>query len=518
MLRLATLGGLMLTDPAGKPVPVQRRRLALLALLAVAGERGLSRDKLLALLWPESTTEHARHALEQLVYSVRRQLPEAVVLGPDPLRLNSAVVTSDVAEFEQALSRGESAEAAALYQGPFLDGFYLGDASGFEEWVEAERARLAGEHSGALYRLAKEAGGDERHTAEIDWWRQLTSFDPLGERANLGFIRALAAAGDRANALKAARAYEARVKGELDLPAADELAAVLEQLQAPAPPAAPRDEPGEAGRYTLERELARGRVATIHLARDRKHGRPVAVKLLKPAVATSLEAKRFLREIAIVAGLHHPHIVPLYDSGQMALSGGTRLYYVMPYLSGESLRARLAREGALPLRSALQIAREVADALAYAHARGIVHRDISPANILLEAGHALVADFGLAHALDLAGGERLSLSGVTLGTPGYMSPEQAAGAGDIDGRTDVYSLGSVLYEALTGGPPFSGATAQAVLARHAADPVPPLRTVRPEVPPAVEATVLRALAKRPADRFAGAAEFGQALAADAEGG
>jgi serine/threonine-protein kinase len=183
----------------------------------------------------------------------------------------------------------------------------------------------------------------------------------------------------------------------------------------------------------------------------------------------------------------------------------------MPFVGGESLRERLVKEVQLSLPDALRIAREVADALAYAHKRGIVHRDIKPENLLLESGHALVADFGIAHALDLAGGERLSLSGVTLGSPSYMSPEQAAASRGIDGRSDTYSLGCVLYEMLAGEPPFGGRTTQAILARHAADPVPSLRTVRPDVPVAIERAVGRALAKAPADRFPTASEFGDAL-------
>jgi serine/threonine-protein kinase len=275
-------------------------------------------------------------------------------------------------------------------------------------------------------------------------------------------------------------------------------------------PGAATSFPGE--RYHIERELGRGIMATVYLARDLKHDRPVALKVLRPELATSTEAKRFLREIAIAAGLHHPHILQLYDSGAVESAGKPpSLYYVMPFAGGESLRSRLTKEVQLPLEDALRIAREVADALAYAHLRGIVHRDIKPENLLLESGHALVADFGIAHALDIAGGERLSLSGVTLGSPSYMSPEQAAASLGIDGRSDIYSLGCVLYEMLAGEPPFGGRTTVAILARHAADPVPSLRTVRPDVPVAIERAVSRALAKAPADRFPTASEFGEAL-------
>jgi DNA-binding SARP family transcriptional activator len=525
MLRLHALGGLTLLDAAGTPLVTQRRRLGLLALLAAGGGRGLSRDKLVAFLWAESTAEHARHALEQLLYSIRRQIDDAVLVGTDPLQLNPSVLSSDVSDFERALGRDEPAEAAGLSRGPFLDGFFLSDAPAFEQWAESERSRLATAYEGALYRLAREAGGQGRHTIEVDWWRRLAALDPLSERSALGLARALAGAGDWAGALHHAEAYESLVREELAMPPTPELTAFVQRIRtggdspgegrggavagSRSPGAAPSF-PGE--RYHIERELGRGIMATVYLARDLKHDRPVALKVLRPELATSTEAKRFLREIAIAAGLHHPHILQLYDSGAVESAGKPpSLYYVMPFAGGESLRSRLTKEVQLPLEDALRIAREVANALAYAHLRGIVHRDIKPENLLLESGHALVADFGIAHALDIAGGERLSLSGVTLGSPSYMSPEQAAASPGIDGRSDVYSLGCVLYEMLAGEPPFGGRTTVAILARHAADPVPSLRTVRPDVPDAIERAVRRALAKAPADRFPTASEFGEAL-------
>jgi tRNA A-37 threonylcarbamoyl transferase component Bud32/tetratricopeptide (TPR) repeat protein len=266
-----------------------------------------------------------------------------------------------------------------------------------------------------------------------------------------------------------------------------------------------------ADRYTLERELGRGGMATVYLAQDLKHGRRVALKVLHPELAYALGPDRFLREIDVAAKLSHPHILPLFDSGEAA----GLLYYVMPYVEGESLRDRLNQETQLPLDEALRIAREVADALGYAHRQGVVHRDIKPENILLSGGHALVADFGIARALvagDARTVERLTETGMVIGTPAYMSPEQAGGERDVDGRSDVYSLGCVLYEMLVGAPPFAGASAQAILARHALDPVPPVRTRRATVTPGVERAVLKALAKAPTDRFATAMQFSEALA------
>jgi eukaryotic-like serine/threonine-protein kinase len=262
-----------------------------------------------------------------------------------------------------------------------------------------------------------------------------------------------------------------------------------------------------ADHYRLEHELGRGGMATVYLAQDLKHARRVALKVLRPEIAPALGADRFQREIAIAARLQHPHILGLFDSG---ITEGM-LWYTMPWVDGESLRARLRREVQLDAAEAVRIAGQVADALAAAHAAGVIHRDIKPENILLTASHAVVADFGIAHALDVAGGDRLTETGFALGTPQYMSPEQATGSRGVDARCDVYALGCVLYEMLAGEPPFGGPTAQAILARHAVDPVPRLRTIRPTVSPALEAVVTRALAKVPADRFASAEQFQQAL-------
>ncbi len=258
-----------------------------------------------------------------------------------------------------------------------------------------------------------------------------------------------------------------------------------------------------SGGYQIERELGRGGMAIVYLARDLKHSRRVAVKVLRPELATSLGAERFLREINVAAGLSHPNIVPLYDSGE----ADDLLYYVMPYVEGESLRDRLERERQLPIDEAIGIARQVASALDCAHAKGVVHRDIKPENILLRGGQVLVADFGLARALYTASSSRLTGSGMAVGTPAYMSPEQASGDSHVDGRTDVYGLACVLFEMIAGVPPFRGATAQAVIAHHVATAPPSLCGERRSCPQALDAAVRRAMAKVPADRFRTAGEF-----------
>ena len=263
------------------------------------------------------------------------------------------------------------------------------------------------------------------------------------------------------------------------------------------------------GRYTIEHELGRGGMATVYLAQDLRHGRPIALKVLRPELAAALGPGRFLREIEIAARLTHPNILPLHDSGD----AGGLLYYVMPYVDGESLRSRLAREGPLPLDQALEIAREVASALGYAHEHGVVHRDIKPENVLLESGHAVVADFGVARAVWELAGDRLTETGIAVGSPAYMSPEQAGAEERLDGRSDIYALGCVLYEMLVGEPPFTGPTPRAVAAKHLRQSVPSARITRPGVPAAVDRVIRTALAKVPADRFSDAAHFAAALAA-----
>jgi serine/threonine-protein kinase len=248
-------------------------------------------------------------------------------------------------------------------------------------------------------------------------------------------------------------------------------------------------------------------MATVYVAHDAKHDRQVALKVLHPELAVALGPERFQREIRTTARLHHPHILPVLDSGE----AGGQLWYTMPFVDGESLRARLNRDRQLPLEDALQITREVADALGYAHSQGVVHRDIKPENILLSRGHALVADFGVARAVQAAGGDQLTETGMSVGTPAYMSPEQSLADPSLDGRSDLYSLGCVLYEMLAGETPYAGTSAQAILAKRLREPVPHVRTVRETVPPSIDRALERVLAKAPADRFPSAEAFAKVL-------
>jgi TolB-like protein/tetratricopeptide (TPR) repeat protein len=265
-------------------------------------------------------------------------------------------------------------------------------------------------------------------------------------------------------------------------------------------------------RYTIDRELGHGGMATVYLAHDLKHDRKVAVKVLKPELAAVLGAERFLAEIRVTANLQHPNLLPLFDSGE----AGTFLYYVMPYVEGETLRARLERERQLPVDETVRLVTLLGNALAYAHAHGVIHRDLKPENILLQSGQPVIADFGIALAVAQAGGPRVTETGLSLGTPHYMSPEQAAAEREIDARSDQYALAAVTYEMLSGEPPHTGPTAQAVIARLMTEQVRSLRATRPGVPVEVDRAVARALAKSPADRFGSVAEFVAALTGPAD--
>ena len=253
-------------------------------------------------------------------------------------------------------------------------------------------------------------------------------------------------------------------------------------------------------------------MAVVYLARDRKHDRPVAIKILRPEIVAGRSAERFLLEIQILARLQHPNILPLLDSGTTDETS-PRPFYVMPYVEGETLRQRLTREGPLPVAEALRLVRETGEALHYAHVQGLIHRDVKPENVLLSQGHALVADFGIARAAAVAAPDRLTQPGLSMGTPAYMSPEQGEGERDVDARADQYSLACVLYELLAGQPPFTGHSYAAVLARQLLDPVPPITTLRPGIPAPVRRAIERALSKTPADRFPNVLEFLAALEA-----
>ncbi|HSM17039.1 MAG TPA: protein kinase, partial [Gemmatimonadales bacterium] len=518
MLELNTLGAAGIHDDGTGEVTVSPKPLALLVYLALGEPRGpQQRDTLLALFYPDLDQEHARTALRQLVHALRAVVGTAAIRSDrQTVALEAGRLTCDVLAFEAALAAGDHATAVAAYRGPFLAGFFLSGCPEFEQWVEAERSRLERTYADALERLALEtdAAGDAMEAVRL--WRRLAEADPYATRVTVRLMAALEVAGDRAAALEIAQHHAARLKAELGAEPSPDVEALARRLRVQ-PALLPPEQHGStrerltaavAGRYRVTGVAGAGAMALVYRAEDLKLGREVALKVLRPELAAAVGRERFLNEVDIAAGLAHPNILPLHDVG--AADG--LLYYVMPYVEGESLRARLVREGPLEVGEAVRIAREVAEALAYAHGRGIVHRDIKPANILLLADHAVVSDFGVARAIGEIVEDPAFVA--ATGTPAYMSPEQAAGSPDVDGRSDLYSLGCVLYEMLTGTPPDLDTDPEADSSAKPGPDVPAASKVRGAVPASVVATLSGTLVKDPAQRFRTAEEFVAALNAD----
>ena len=552
MLSLTTLGGLAVRRPGADDAEahLQRRRLALLAVLAT-GKRGVNRDRLLLLLWPEADTESARNNLKQALFAIRRELGADVLTGESQeVRLNPGLWECDRWTFEAALADGAFDKAVAAYGGPFLDGFHIGaDAEEFERWTEAERAGLAMAHREALEALATRADTTPDWPAACRWWRRLAALDPLDSRFALGLIKALALSGNSAGALQHARHHEELVRREAGIEPDPTVAAFADRVRSerltgsvgstegpsaarPGTGKAPTKATGDlqplhtwgspsahdlrerlqsalAGRYVIQEEAGPSRGAgptKSYIARDERHGRTVVLKVVHPSLASLLDVERFVREIVFTASLHHPHIVPLLESGQV----DGRPWFSMPDVAGETLRERLTRDVSLPAAEALRLVGELADALEHAHRNGVIHRDVTPENILLGEGHAFLTNLGLARAIDAAATTRLTETGMLIGTAAYMSPEQASGDGPMDGRSDIYSLGCILYEILAGEPLHSGPTPQAIMAKRKVDPSPRLMN-HAAIPSKVEPVLLQALAVSPASRFPSAGALGVAL-------
>jgi serine/threonine-protein kinase len=533
MLRLNTFGGLVLqqdgqlhTGPAA-----QRRRLALLAVVAAAGRRGVSRDKLLSLLWPDSEAEAARHSLYQAVHAIRRSAgSDEIFLGGAALQLNPQLITSDIGEFQDAVESGAHEQAARLYRGPFLDGFRLENAPEYEQWQDGERARHAREYAAAVEALAAAATVRGDHPAAVRWWRRLAAAEPVSTGAAVGLIEALVAAGDRAGALQFAGVHGSLVRQHLETDPDPEIERWIGRLRSGDVPAAapPRPRPSgpEAAREAAARELEEIRRAfadryqvgdrigesTLLLsfaARDRRDTRQVELHVLSPRLLGLGGGERVLEALERVTALRDPRIVPTREAG--AIQG--RIYFATPPLEGPSLRDRLARERQLPVADARRITLELLDALAYAHGHDARHGDLRPKHVLLGRSGVTVAGFGLVEALDLAESGSAGSTAVTIGAPAYLSPEQLAGESTADERSDLYSLGCIVFEMLAGEPPFGGSNLATVLSRKLTQSPPAVRTLRESVPGDLDGFVARCLARLPADRFQRAAEAREALQA-----
>ncbi len=525
-IEFRTLGTLDLRRADGDELHslvAQPKRVALLAYLCLANPRGFHRrDTLLGLFWPDADQAHARTSLRNALHVLRHTLGENAFLlrGDEEIAVNFDTVWCDSLAFEECVSSERVQEALELYRGDLLSGFFLEEVPMFERWLESERIRLRGHAARAARTAAEQCESDRNLTQALSWARRAVELADSDERAVRRLIELSARLGDRSGALQAYDNFARHLASEFEAEPSAETLALVERVrgdqnriakgdraQTNAPVRTATGQQWSVPGYSIERELGRGGMATVLLARDIKHDRLVAVKVLRPDIAVLLGTERFLDEISIAAGLHHPNILPLFDSGQ---ANGLP-YYAMPYVEGETLRSCLRRERLLPVDDAIRITSEVAEAIGYAHLRGIIHRDIKPENILLENGHALVTDFGIARALSHISADQRTQAGLAMGTAAYMSPEQAEGAEGADTRSDIYSLGCVLYEMLAGDPPFSGTSAQAILARKATEPAPPLRAVRETVSPTLELTVLKALSRAPADRFRSMKEFVDAL-------
>jgi serine/threonine-protein kinase len=536
MVELRVLGGVDLRADDGRELHAflaQPKRLALLAYLCIASPRGFHRrDALLGIFWPNADESHARNSLRNAVHVIRRALGDDALLvrGAEELAANRDVIACDACEFTDAAQQGAVHEAVAGYRGDLLPGYFIEGAPAFERWLEEERARLRGMAVRAARLCADRLATSGNLSGAVRVARRGAELAEDDERVVRRLIELLAETGDRASALNAYAAFARRLADEYDATPSAETELLARRLRTPiedadvvaaqrhytaasiaaSAPAAGNDPqphatpafPSIPG-YVLESELARGGTSTVYLARDRKHQRTVAIKILRADVAAVIGTSRFLAEINVAARLRHEHIVPLFDSG----TAGDLPYFVMPCIEGETLRERLHREQRLPMADALHILRDVAEALDYAHAQGISHGDIKPENILLAPGHALVADFGVAQALERAGGQEFTKRAFVAGTPRYTSPEVASGAVRGDTRSDVYSLACVLHEALGGAPPVAASDPRMHRAGSAKGLAAAMRAGRLDVPRALARLIQQALSIAPSERFATAGEF-----------
>jgi DNA-binding SARP family transcriptional activator len=531
LLRLTTFGGVQLRRD-GEPhtgAASQRRRLALLVLIASAGSRAVSRDKLLGYLWPETDGERARHALRQALHALQHALDaDALFLGTNALELNPAVITADVVEFQDAAAAGAHARVAALYRGPFLDGFFVSDAAPFEQWASARRAEFARLHTASLEALAEECGVRGDRTGAIDWWRRLAAEQPVSARYALGLMRALAAAGDRTGAIQFAGVHAAVVRQELGAepdPAVADLAARLRagEVAAGGPrsgmPTGPVPRVNDArlawletalgSRYDIDTRVGSGVAASNagHPAFDRARGVAVEIHVIGSALQLVTDVDVLREQFDRVVALDDPHVLPMYEHG-VALG---IVYFVVGRAPGASLRDRLARDRQLPVDESIAIARDVAAALACAEAGGVTHGDLRPRHVYLTPGGAVVGGFGVDDALRRATTRERTSATIRVGSPAYQSPEQITSDPRVDGRADIYSLGCMLYEMLAGEVPYASPNPMRMVSAKLTAPPPGLCAQRESVSAELEGVVHRCLARAPSDRYATARDLASAL-------
>jgi DNA-binding SARP family transcriptional activator/tRNA A-37 threonylcarbamoyl transferase component Bud32 len=551
MIEFRALGPVELTSTDGRALDavLAPKRLALLAYLAIGSPPQFRRrDTIVAYLWPELDADHARAALRQTIHFLRQSLGPTVLTsrGEEDVGLDRDQLWCDTTAFDRACADAQSSRALDLYRGDLLPGFFAtGAAPEYEQWLDAERDRLRRQASAAAWMAVEHAAAAGQHAAAGQFARRAAALAPDDENALRRLIRVMDELGDRSGAVRAYDEFARRLAREYEAEPSVQTKALIEAvrsrahrdaplLASPDPstsahPGGPSDRrvaeggttpfPDSRSRgsprpalhdlFVLERQIGTSGLATVYHAREIKHERRVLLKVLYPSLAAVLGPERFRREIHILSQLQHPGIHALYDSGEAS----DALYYVMPRLEGESLKTRLAQGPRVAISDVVSIVCDVADAVAYAHAHGVVHRDLKPDSILLAGGRAIVTDFGIARAISRVAGDRLTETGVVLGTPTYMSPEQAGGVETVDERSDVYSLACVVYEMLAGNPPYTAPTRMKVITQHLRAAVPRLSERNESVPPAIADVVAKALAKPPGRRYATVTAFGAALRA-----
>jgi len=545
MLRLIAFGGLTLLHD-GRPVTgaaASRRRLAVFALLTASGPRGIDRDTFAELLWPDKEPALARHSLHQLVFAVRRAFgSESLLAGAPTLHLDPGCITSDVWEFENALRRRELESAVTLYCGGFADGFFIPGADGLQRRLDASRLSYARDYTAALESLARDATSRGDTSARVRWWRLLADSDPVSARVARELIEALVAADEPTKALEFALVHEALVRQELDAPPDPAIARWIVRLRAmndstrhtararavgDSTPARQNDAGAVggaedyaqrlaarvartvSGKYQFEGQVDASTLATSYSAIAASGARPrVEIHVVQPLLAAVANQKRFADVFDRVVRLAHGHIHPTLSFGGV----DELLYYVTAPRPPVSLRERLARDHELPVREAIRIARELAGALGHAHTHGVWHGDLRPKHVGLTNSGAVLSSLGVIDAITPDAASRDGSTIIALGSPAYLSPEQLTAGVPGDVRSDVYAFGCIVYEMLTGEPPFGRPSRSSAFAAKVSQPPPPLRSRRPTAPEALEVIVHTCLARVPADRYASGEDLDRALA------